>query len=1020
MPSELAEFAVLSRWASLLNLPDPVAVLEAELALTDTDGIREYAHRTWGDGNGRSAVGDDAQVSVEVLQRRFDIDAADGWQGRSREGFAAWLSRMRAEVESTAGRFATIGGIAVAAADTVDEAYAECLVRFADAARQVHALSLGRDEDHPETRQRVAREIERAIKAVAVCCGRVDERVDELQPAVEALIEPTSAGGTHDPAGTADWEPLSDPNTRNVGNVGERAHVVVPGDTLSALAARYLGDADRWPEIYAANRGLIADADLIYPGQELTIPTAGGGEDTAGVPETGEPQLPEPGTPPEHNGEPGHREPGAPAPDPVPYRPAPPPSNEHEAPPPSGGGENQPGGNPDAETSAGPAVPDLVSEVARVPPQVLVAAGLAAAVLAAWALGVLLRRRSHSPTDPNSPPEPPPSLVESLLRHASEHPGTTAADPHEGAPVPALGVDARGAPIQARHAAGGLGLHGPGADHAARAVIAGTLCAGGPLNPDEKSIVVTTHDVLSMLTADPDPGHGMSRLVRLADIGEVLQWLSIEMVRRRRILQEHGASTVEELPRVDPYAAPLPLIVAVLTAPGREHARALQAVLDQAADLGVVAVLLGEWPHASVFVDGDCQVSAPSGQIASSAAGGSLHGGQLAGLSASGFVDALHVARLAAAGEPGDVVLSTVPRPRPPTTSDRIAEASARQGTSTDLDPQPASPRITPQDPVDGGGPGAPVAGVEQPIDGLTEAVPDELPVDIAAQLQGDDNGKEAAAEPVPDSTATPGTRAPVPDAGPTMALLTVFDTPKVIAGDHELLRGLRSVAREILLWLALHPGGGTAADIVKDLWPGRSADDKNTRSSFRGAVHNARSALAAACRRPESGFVPHDRDTGRYTLSDPDVRSEWTVFESLLREADTACALDDRDGEVRALHAATALCRAPLAEGWQSAWLVTFQQDALNQATRALERLSDLACPDHLDEAESYLQQAIELDPYAEPCYRALMQVQAARGDLDDVRHTLQRLHTQLADLDAEPDQETIVLAGKLLAGHT
>ncbi len=1019
MPSELAEFAVLSRWASLLNLPDPVAVLETELALTDTDGIREYAHRAWGDGDGRSSVGDDARVSVEVLQRRFDTDAADGWQGRSREGFAAWLSRMRAEVESTTGRFATIGGIAVAAADTVDEAYAECLVRFADAARQVHALSLGRDEDHPETRQRVAREIERAIKAVAVCCGRVDERVDELQPAVEALIEPTSAGGAHDPAGTADWDPLSDAGTRGGGNVGERTHVVVPGDTLSALAARYLGDADRWPEIYAANRGLIADPDLIYPGQELTIPTAAGGEDTAGVPETVEPPLPQPGTPPEHNGEPGHREPGAPAPDPVPYRPVPPPSNEHEAPPPSGGGENQPGGNPDAETPAAPAVPDLVSEVSRVPPQVLVAAGLAAAVLAAWGLGVLLRRRSHSPTDPNSPPEPPPSLVESLQRHASEHPGTTAADPHEGAPVPALGVDARGVPIQARHAAGGLGLHGPGAEHAARAVIAGALCAGGPLNPDAKSIVVTTHGVLSQLTADPEAGHGMSRLVRLADTGEVLQWLSVEIMRRRRILEEHGASTVEELPRVDPYAAPLPQIIAVVTAPDREHARALQAVLDQAADLGVVAVLLGEWPHSSVFVDGDCQISAPSGQIASPAAGGALHGGQLAGLSASDLLDALHVARMAAAGEPGDVVVSTVPRPRPPTTSDRIAEASAGQGTSTDLVPQPASPPITPQDPADGGAHDATESGGEQPTASVTELAPDELPVDIAAQLQGDDTGAAAAAEPVPDPTAVSGTAAPVPGPGPA-ALLTVFGAPKVLAGDHELLRGLRSVARELLLWLALHPGGGTATEIITDLWPGRSADDKKTRSSFRGAVHNARSALAAACRRPETGFIPHDRDTGRYTLSDPDVRSEWTVFASLQREADTARAHHDRDGEIRALHAATALCRAPLAEGWQSAWLATCQQDALNQAIRALTRLSELACPDHLDEAESYLQQAIDLDPYAEPCYRAVMQVQAARGDLDDVRHTLQRLHTQLADLDAEPDQETIVLAGKLLASHS
>ena len=45
------------------------------------------------------------------------------------------------------------------------------------------------------------------------------------------------------------------------------------GDTLSALAGRYLGDMGRWREIYNANRAVIgADPDLILPGQVLTLP----------------------------------------------------------------------------------------------------------------------------------------------------------------------------------------------------------------------------------------------------------------------------------------------------------------------------------------------------------------------------------------------------------------------------------------------------------------------------------------------------------------------------------------------------------------------------------------------------------------------------------------------------------------------------------------------------------------------------------------------------------------------------
>jgi nucleoid-associated protein YgaU len=56
--------------------------------------------------------------------------------------------------------------------------------------------------------------------------------------------------------------------------VSGKTYVVVKGDSLSKIAAREYGDANKWRLIYEANKNLIKDPDLIYPGQELKIPGA--------------------------------------------------------------------------------------------------------------------------------------------------------------------------------------------------------------------------------------------------------------------------------------------------------------------------------------------------------------------------------------------------------------------------------------------------------------------------------------------------------------------------------------------------------------------------------------------------------------------------------------------------------------------------------------------------------------------------------------------------------------------------
>jgi nucleoid-associated protein YgaU len=58
------------------------------------------------------------------------------------------------------------------------------------------------------------------------------------------------------------------------GGAAPRTYKVRSGDTLSGIAAKQLGKADRWPELFVLNRARIRHRDRLSPGQVLTLPGA--------------------------------------------------------------------------------------------------------------------------------------------------------------------------------------------------------------------------------------------------------------------------------------------------------------------------------------------------------------------------------------------------------------------------------------------------------------------------------------------------------------------------------------------------------------------------------------------------------------------------------------------------------------------------------------------------------------------------------------------------------------------------
>lgn len=89
--------------------------------------------------------------------------------------------------------------------------------------------------------------------------GNKDERKSDFSDVEGASSSP----------GKADF---SDVQSGSSSTAGERIYIVRSGDSLSKIAQREYGDANKWHQIFEANKDQIKNPDLIHPGLELKIP----------------------------------------------------------------------------------------------------------------------------------------------------------------------------------------------------------------------------------------------------------------------------------------------------------------------------------------------------------------------------------------------------------------------------------------------------------------------------------------------------------------------------------------------------------------------------------------------------------------------------------------------------------------------------------------------------------------------------------------------------------------------------
>ncbi|MEO5626259.1 MAG: LysM peptidoglycan-binding domain-containing protein [Dokdonella sp.] len=74
------------------------------------------------------------------------------------------------------------------------------------------------------------------------------------------------------PPPKADFSNVQSGVESNAPVVAAKTYTVVKGDSLSRIAKHLYGNANRWREIFEANRDQLDNPDLIQPGQVLKLP----------------------------------------------------------------------------------------------------------------------------------------------------------------------------------------------------------------------------------------------------------------------------------------------------------------------------------------------------------------------------------------------------------------------------------------------------------------------------------------------------------------------------------------------------------------------------------------------------------------------------------------------------------------------------------------------------------------------------------------------------------------------------
>jgi DNA-binding SARP family transcriptional activator len=535
----------------------------------------------------------------------------------------------------------------------------------------------------------------------------------------------------------------------------------------------------------------------------------------------------------------------------------------------------------------------------------------------------------------------------------------------------------------------GLGLIGDGAHDAARGFLVSALADIRDIEPDARPhLVIPSETLTTLLGTGLGPLGESPRVHVTAGLREALILLDEITLTRARMLHDTNTGDITQLRDHDSYPDPVPPILLIAGATTETDHTRVAAVLTQGKRLDIHGVVLGPWPH---------------GDTVTVANDGTTHGADnVTGIHT--YLDRMTVLGPAQAADLLRTVIEADTGKHPPrigpVTSQPAGSPATSGRPSRSSDPSQLNEPPPPTDDVH---------AIDRPaVDGhdATEPAPGQADT---VERAGEDP------EPSDPSDGGPATSSTPPDATErTVVSITVFGPgrPDIVGlpADSKEKPPLRLKAREILAYLMAHPRGVTEDalydDVLADLRASGAPAMLNT------YVYNLRRNLRATAGPGE--YLLRGKSPARCDLETVRFDCDLWRFHEHLRIAEHAAGAAQ---QIEALRAAVETYTGPFADGQAYEWAEPVREAIRRQAIDAHSGLAELLSPTDPTAAITCLNNAITIDPYNETLYQHAMRVHAAVGDIDSIRRIRRQLTIALARIPAEPGDDTLALADRLIS---